>query len=161
MFLSQMDLNLSLWSNRWKALPMLHGIDVLLYCIGEVMQLKKAKDEYYSQLLESREQQRSQYEERLVHEMSRLKGTISAPLHVIAVEVWRVSSASDDPQYNTTVNSDKQMDELRMASREMFDKQMETLKESRDNAVDELEKMRSRCTELSSKHDQLKLQLIT
>ncbi len=59
------------------------------------------------------------------------------------------------------MNSDKQMDELRMAGREMFEKQMETLKESRDNAVDELEKMRSRCSELSSKHDQLKLQLIT
>ena len=58
------------------------------------------------------------------------------------------------------MNSDKQMDELRMASREMYDKQVESLKSSRDDAVEELEKMRSRFSEVSSQHTQLKMQLM-
>jgi hypothetical protein len=52
------------------------------------------------------------------------------------------------------------MDELRMASREMYDKQVESLKISRDDAVEELEKMRSRFSEVSSQHTQLKMQLM-
>jgi hypothetical protein len=94
----------------------------------KIRDLKKTKESYYEQLLSSKEKNRTDYEERLAAEVTKL----------------REASA-------------KEMEDIRNNSRDVYERENRSIREARESALQNLDREISRNTLLQSQIDELKL----